>query len=78
MGLFSPKQDPYSSSVFTDQDELPEATYPFGDVPASVDLSKLCRACSNGVGDGICSQHAAHMTRATKRQYHILRHRNDW
>ena len=35
----------------------PEASYPDWDA-LDVDLSKLCRACSGGLGDGICSYHA--------------------
>lgn len=77
MGLFSPKQDPYSSSIFTDQDEQPEAIYPFEDVPESVDLSKLCRACSNGVGDGICNYHRSHLHHAFQRSLKIEQARQE-
>jgi hypothetical protein len=35
--------------------EQPQAAYP---METEQDPSKLCRACSGGVGDGICSYHA--------------------
>lgn len=38
-------------------EEQPQAHYP--NMPTDgIDLNTLCRACSNGVGDGICSYHA--------------------
>jgi hypothetical protein len=36
--------------------EQPQAAYPVE--TEQEDTSKLCRACSGGLGDGICSYHA--------------------
>jgi len=63
------------SFLFGSQEDEPQAVdiqpavnYPDWDpTEEDVDLSKLCRACSNGAGDGICSYHAHQMRMSLKR-----------
>lgn len=56
------------------QDEF-FVTYPEMPEPEDFDSNSLCRACAGGIGDGICSYHAAKGRLAIRRAQHIYRQR---
>lgn len=65
--------DFFSKRKETYQQE-PQAVYPEAEEPLDFDSNSLCRACSGGVGDGICSYHAAKGRAMVQRAKHIARH----
>lgn len=64
--MFGPKQDPYESSVFTDQDEQPQASYPEMPEP---DLKECLCITSGGMKE--CSYHANQWERKFQRMDRI-------
>jgi len=58
----------------TIQQDEPLAIYPEVAEPETFDSNSLCRACSGGKGDGICSYHASKGRIMVKRAQHINKH----
>jgi hypothetical protein len=79
------RQDPYASSIFKQEQEpyeeegiFPEAIYPEGEIPSGVNTNELCRACTNGVGDGMCNYHRSQLDRSQQRHRIIETKRQAW
>jgi len=55
-----------------DWNDEPQASYPYMQPEdAGADCNQLCRACSNGAGNAICSYHAEKGRLMVRRQQHI-------
>jgi hypothetical protein len=62
MGLFGKRQEPKQDDVRVEQPEV-----------SQVDTNKICRACTHGIGDGLCSYHTNQWRRVIQRNEKIIK-----